>query len=66
MRRQKEMMRQRSSCGPVNGKEKIGVLLQQLQPGTRDVTEQSTWSPHGCSCGCLELRMGTALEWLSR
>lgn len=51
---------------PVIGKEKIVLFLQILKPRTRDVTEQSTWSPRGCSCRYFRWRMGTTLEWLSR
>lgn len=51
---------------PVIGKEKIVLFLQLLKPRTRDVTEQSTWSPRGCSCRYFRWRMGTTLEWLSR
>lgn len=52
--------------GPVNGKEKTVIFLQHLKPRTRNVIEQPTWLPHGCSCSYFGLRMGTTLEWLSR
>lgn len=52
--------------GLVDDREKILVFLQPLGPGIQDVTEPSTWSPQGCSCSFLGLKMGRVWAWLSR